>query len=67
MKRGIYLSVTPFTKRENSRISKAYSGVTTLLWEMDRFNQKTMDNCFPDEKYIQRLIDSVVAKNSLEL
>jgi len=67
MERGIYLSVTPITKGERSTITKAFSGVTTLLYKMSRFNQKTMDSCVPDEEYVQRLIDSVVSKNSLEL
>lgn len=66
-KRGIYISVTPVTKGENSERFVGFSGTKSLLFEMKRFNQKTLDTIEVDAEYEKQLIDHVCQKNNITL
>lgn len=66
-KRGLYLSATPLTKRENSRVYTGFSGTKMLVKEMKRFNQKELDTFEPNIEDINMLVNSVKHKNNLQL
>jgi hypothetical protein len=67
MQRGLYLSVVPITRAERSTITKAFSGTSTPVLEMKRFNQKVLDNFVPNEITISALIANVKSKNGITL
>ena len=65
--RGIYLSVQPVTRRENSYSYTAFSGIKQLVKEMARFNQKALDTFEIDNEIEAKLINYVIEKNNIKL
>lgn len=66
-KRGIYLSVSPVTRKENSESYMGFSGVKKHLVDMARFNQKTFDNFVVSPETEKELIDYVCQKNNIKV
>jgi hypothetical protein len=66
-KRGIYLSVSPVTRRENSESYMGFSGVKKHLVDMARFSQKTFDNFVVTPEIEKELIDHVCQKNGVKV
>lgn len=65
--RGIYLSVSPVTRGENSESYMGFSGIKKHLLAMTRFNQKKVDEFVVDEATEQELIKYVCEKNNIIL
>jgi hypothetical protein len=65
--RGLYLGCTPIEKGDGFRSFVGFSGTKILVKEMSRFSKKQLDEFVPDEETVQKLINHVVAKNSIEL
>jgi len=72
--RGLYLSVTPckksfdaITGRVSSVSYTAFSGVKSLVKELNRFNQKTLDTFVVDDAIEQKLLNHVIAKNNITI
>lgn len=66
-KRGIYLSVSPVTRKENSESYMGFSGIKKHLVDMARFSQKTFDNFVVTPETEKELIDYVCAKNAIKV
>ena len=66
-RRGLYVSVQPLTRRENSYGYTAFSGIKQFVKEMGRFNQKALDTFEVDNVVVDKLIEHVVEKNNLKL
>ena len=66
-KRGIYLSVSPVTRGENSESYIGFSGIKKHLVDMARFSQKTFDNFVVTPETEKELIDYVCAKNGIKV
>lgn len=66
-KRGIYLSVSPVTRRENSESYIGFSGIKKHLVDMARFSQKTFDNFVVSPETEKELIDYVCEKNGIKV
>lgn len=66
-KRGIYLSVSPVTRKENSESYMGFSGIKKHLVDMARFSQKTFDNFVVTPETEKELIDYVCAKNGIKV
>ena len=66
-KRGIYLSVSPVTRGENSESYIGFSGIKKHLVDMARFSQKTFDNFVVTPETEKELIDYVCAKNAIKV
>lgn len=69
--RGIYLSVTPVEisggNGYTSESYTAFSGIKQIVLETARYNAKFFDAYVPDQEVIDKLVNHVLAKNSLEL
>lgn len=66
-KRGIYLSVSPVTREENSESYMGFSGIKKHLVDMARFSQKTFDNFVVSPETEKELIDFVCQKNGIKV
>ena len=66
-KRGIWVSVSPVTRKENSESYMGFSGSKKHLLDMNRFSQKTLDNFTVDNLLEKQIIDYVCEKNGLKL
>ncbi|MBY7902375.1 hypothetical protein KW459_15815 [Vibrio fluvialis] len=67
--KGLYVSVTPLeiTKRGGSICTSytGFSGIKSLVKELNRFSQKQVAECTPDVETVQRLLDHVCQKNRI--
>jgi len=70
--RGIYISVSPviigtFGTNGVTKSFSAFSGIKQCLYQMNRFNQKTLDTFEVEQVKIDELLSVVLNKNHLEL
>lgn len=65
--RGIWVSVSPVTRSENSESYIGFSGTKKHLLDMNRFSQKTLDAFVLDEAIEKMLINHICNKNEIKL
>ena len=65
--RGIWVSVSPVTRKENSESFTAFSGIKQHILDMARFSQKKFDSVVIEPELEQKLIDVVCQKNNIKV
>lgn len=65
--RGIYVSVSPVTRRENSVSYTAFTGIKKLIKPMARFSQKVLNETSVEATELNSLIEHVCQQNGIEL
>lgn len=65
--RGIAISVSPLEVKEHSTSYLGFSGTAMHIFDMTRFNAKTLREFKPTDEQLDRLINHVIADQNLDV